>query len=420
MKPVSRIALGVAIVLGAGSMVATAPAEAKKKKAEAPAAQPGAKVMKFSPAERTALQPVQTAITAKNWAGAAAALPAAEAAAQSEDAKYAVARFRFEIGIGLNDVAMQAAGIDALIASGQIPTADLVPLYTNQGVLASNSGNKQKAETAFAKVVELNPGDPQALINLATIKNDLKKAPEAVALIQRAIDAKKATGQPVEENWYKFALKLAFDGRMGPQSMKLSRELVAAYPTKENTRDAMLIYRDLSNLDAAAQLDLLRFLRVSGSLAGERDWFDLVDGLYKAGNFAEAKAVLDDGTARKMIDPRRAAFAEILRLVNARMQGDRASLPAEEAKATAAGNGAMAIKIADAWAGYKDYSKAIPLYRAALTKGGVDANLVNTRLGMALLASGDRAGAEAAFRAVTGARADLAGFWLAWLSRPGA
>ena len=39
---------------------------------------------------------------------------------------------------------------------------------------------------------------------------------------------------------------------------------------------------------------------------------------------------------------------------------------------------------------------------------------------MALLASGDRAGAEAAFKALTGPRGDLGGFWLAWLTRSGA
>ena len=57
------------------------------------------------------------------------------------------------------------------------------------------------------------------------------------------------------------------------------------------------------------------------------------------------------------------------------------------------------------------------LYRAALAKSGVDANLVNTRLGIALAASGDKAGAEAAFKAVTGPRAELANLWVAWLSR---
>ncbi|HEX2763006.1 MAG TPA: hypothetical protein VHM92_04050 [Allosphingosinicella sp.] len=422
MKSVSRIALGVAIIVGAGSVVATAPAEAKKKPA-APAAQPGARVMKFTPAERAALQPVQTAITAKNWTAAAAALPAAEAAAQGPDAKYAVARFRLEIGLGLNDLAMQSAAIDALIATGQIPAADLPSFYTNQGVLASNAGNKQKAETAFAKVIELTPNDPQALINLATVKNDLRKPSEAVALIQRAIDAKKAMSQPVEESWYKYALKLAYDGRSNPAlraaTGRLSRELVAAYPTKENWRDALLIFRETSSLDPAAELDVLRFMRASGALAGERDWYELIDGLYRAGNYGEAKKVLDDGVARRMIDPKKAAFAELIRLNNARLNGDRASLGAEEAKALAGSSGALALKIGDAFYGYGENAKAIALYRAALAKGGVDANLVNTRIAMALLASGDRAGAEAAFKALTGSRADLGAFWVAWMARSG-
>ena len=72
----------------------------------------------------------------------------------------------------------------------------------------------------------------------------------------------------------------------------------------------------------------------------------------------------------------------------------------------AAATGALALKIGDAFYGYGEHAKAIALYRAALTKGGVDANLVNTRLAMALLASGDRAGAEAAFKALTGPRAE--------------
>ena len=55
-------------------------------------------------------------------------------------------------------------------------------IYRNQAVLANNAGNKAKAEAAFAKVVELSPNDPEALINLAQVKNDLKKPDEAVQL----------------------------------------------------------------------------------------------------------------------------------------------------------------------------------------------------------------------------------------------
>jgi tetratricopeptide (TPR) repeat protein len=423
MKSVSRIALGAALVLGGASVVATAPADAqKKKKGEAPAA--AAQGPTLSKEERAALLPVQTAITAKDWAGAQAALPAAVAAGTSPGARYYIGRFQLEIGLGINNVALQAQGMDNLIASGQIPIADQGAIYRNQGILADNANNKAKAEAAFAKVVELSPNSPEALIDLARIKSDLKKPAESVQLISRAIEMKRAAGQKVDESWYKYALKLAFDGRSNPAlreaSQKLSRDLVTAYPTKENWRDSVLIFRDTNNLDAAADLDVLRFMRASGSLAGERDWYDLIDGLYKAGNYAEAKAVLDDGTAKRMIDPKKAAFAELVRLTSARMVGDRASLGGEESKAMAAASGATALKIGDAFYGYGEHSKAIALYRAALTKGGVDSNLVNTRLAMALLASGDRAGAEAAFRTLTGPRQNLGAFWLAWLARSGA
>jgi len=420
MKSVSSLALAVALVLG-GSMVVAAPADAKKKPE---AAQPAAKGPTLTKEERAALLPVQTAITAKDWAAAQAAMPAASAAVTSPGGRYAIGRFQLEIGTGTKNVALQAQGLDNLLASGQVEGEQLPILYRNQAVLANEAGNKAKAEAAYAKVVELTPNDPEALINLAQIKSELKKPAEAVQLISRAIDMQRATGQPVKESWYKYALKLAFDGRQNPAlreaSQKLSRDLVTAYPTKENWRDSVLIFRDTNNLDAAADLDVLRFMRASGSLAGERDWYDLVDGLYKAGNYAEAKSVLDDGTAKRMIDPKKAAFAELVRLTNARMAGDRASLGGEESKAMAAATGANALKIGDAFYGYGEHSKAIALYRAALAKGGVDANLVNTRLAMALLASGDRAGAEAAFRSLTGPRQNLGAFWLAWLARSGA
>jgi tetratricopeptide (TPR) repeat protein len=423
MKSVSRIALGVALVLGGASVVATAPADAQKKK-KGDAAAPAAQGPALSKEERAALLPVQNAITAKDWGAAQAALPAAVAAATGPGGRYYVGRFQVEIGIGLNNTALQSQGLDNMIASGQVPAADLPTFYRNQGALANTANNKAKAEAAFAKVVELTPNDPQALISLAQVKSDLKKPAEAVQLISRAIELKSGAGQKVEESWYKYALKLAFDGRSNPalreMSQKLSRDLVTAYPTKENWRDSVLIFRDTNNLDAAADLDVLRFMRASGSLAGERDWYDLADGLVKAGNYAEAKAVLDDGIAKRMIDSKKPYFADLSRLISARMAGDRASLNGEESKAMAAATGANALKIGDAFYGYGEHAKAIALYRAALTKGGVDANLVNTRLAMALLASGDRAGAETAFRSLTGPRQNLGAFWLAWLARSGA
>ncbi len=424
MKSLSRIALGVALVLGSASVIATAPAEAQKKKKGEAAAAPAASTIILTKEERVAMAPVQAAITAKDWATAQTALAAATPAATSPGGRYAIGRFQLEIGLGTNNTAMQAQGLENLVASGQVAAVDLPTIYRNQGVLANNANNKAKAEAAFAKVVELSPNDPEALITLAQVKTELKKPAESVQLISRAIELKRAAGQKADESWYKYALKLAYDGRSNPAlreaSQKLSRDLLAAYPSQENWRDGLLIFRDTNSLDPAAGLDLLRLMRASGSLAGERDWYDLADGLYKGANYAEAKAVLDEGVAKKMIDPKKAAFSELIRLASARMSGDRASLPGEESKAMAASTGIGALKIGDAYYGYGDHSKAVALYRAALTKGGVDSNLVNTRLGMALLGSGDRAGAETVFRSLTGPRQNLGAFWLAWLARNGA
>jgi Tfp pilus assembly protein PilF len=417
---ISRLALGAALALAGASVVATSPAFAKP--APAPAAAPAAgRKYNLTKEERAAMGPVQKAIIAKDWATAQAGLPAAQAAATSADGKYVIGQFKLQIGIGLNNEAMQADAVDTLIASGGAEASELPALYRNQGALALRASppNVAKAEAAFGKVVELNPSDTDAIVNLAKIKSDARKPQEAVALIERAIAAKKAAGQPVDETWYKYALKLSYDNKLNAQAIRFSRELVAAYPTKENWRDALLIYRDDGNLDPAGRLDLLRLMRASKSLAGERDWYDYADAVNNAGFPGEAKAVLDEGVSMRMIDPKKQAFADLMRVATARLAADRASLSADAARALASGTGTAVLKMGDAYYGYGDYAKAAEFYRAAMTKGGVDAGTAQLRLGMALAQAGDRAGAEAAFHAVTGAKADLAGYWLAWLAQRG-
>src|SRR4051812_36013056 len=114
MKLVSGIALAAALVLGG----AAGTASAAPKKEEAPKAT-------FSAPERAALAPLQTAVTAKNWDTAKAALPAAQAAAQGPDAKYVLGRFELDIGLGTNDESLEALGVDTMIDSGKIPATEI-------------------------------------------------------------------------------------------------------------------------------------------------------------------------------------------------------------------------------------------------------------------------------------------------------
>jgi hypothetical protein len=53
----------------------------------------------------------------------------------------------------------------------------------------------------------------------------------------------------------------------------------------------------------------------------------------------------------------------------------------------------------------------------AMGKPGVDAAVANLHIGMALARAGDKAGATAALNSVTGARADIAKFWLTYVNQ---
>jgi Flp pilus assembly protein TadD len=409
MNSGSRIALAAALAL-CGAAVIAAPSAAQAQAAQG-------RDFSLAKEERAAILPLQAAISANNYAAAAAALPAAQAAARSADAKYFVAHYQLRLGIGTSNIAMQAQAIDQILASGAAPAADLPELYANQAAHAAGTGNLKKAESAYSRLAELTPNDPETLAKYAEVKNDLNKLPEAVTLLDRAISLRQAAGQPVPQGWYKRALKIAFDAKMAPQSLKFGRQLVAAYPDDQNWRDVILAYRDLGGLDNEARLDLYRLMRAAKALHGERDYQEFATAFNAAGLSGEAKAALDEGVAQKMVDPAKAVFKELVAATSKKAASGKAGLGALETKAKAAASGSLALGAGDAFYGQGNYSKAAELYTAALQKGSVDANAANMKLGIALALAGRRAEAEAALRAVTGPRTDLAGLWLTWLAR---
>jgi tetratricopeptide (TPR) repeat protein len=408
MKLVSSLALATTLTLGA-SILASAPAAAAPKKEEAPKAT-------FSDAERKALTPLQTAVQAKNWEAAKAALPAAQAAAQGPDAKMVLGQFMLNIGVETKDETLQAQAIDTMIDSGKIAAADLPRYYQNQAIFATKAKDYAKAEAAFGKVLEANPNDANTVLNLAQLKLEQKKNAEALPLLERNIQLLEAAGQKPQEIVYKYALQLNLDGKNDARSLALSRQLLAAYPNAANWKIALDVFQRAPGLDRAAELDLHRLMRASKSLNQGAQYLGLAQELDTAGLPGEAKAVLDEAVASGRLTTKDPGYIELMRTIGPRFAGDRSSLAGEESRAMSGATGSLALKLGDAYASYGDYAKAITLYRAALGKGGVDANVVNTRLGIALAKSGDKAGAEAAFKTVTGPRAGLAGLWVAWLN----
>ena len=404
MKLVSKAALAAAVVLGSASIAPLAPAAAQQAVAE------------LGAGERASLLALQTALETKNYSAATSALSAAQGAARSGYARYLASALQLRLGIETNNIGLQSTAMDAILSSGSAPAAELPLLHRNRGALLQNAGKLADAEAAFTRWLELAPNDPEAMIALSQVKLDRKKTAESLALLGRAIDARRATGQQVPEGWYKRAARLSYDSLLPGESMRYTRALVAAYPTKENWRDAVLVYRDFMKTDEAANLDLMRLLRSSKAMAGERDYMELAQTLSSRGFNRESKAVLDEGVGADMIDPTK-PVSKALMTASGKAAASKASLAALRAKALAATTGSEALSAGDAFFGSGEHAAAAELYRAAIQKGTIDTNVANMRLGMALALAGQRSEAEAALRTVTGPRAELASLWMLWLAQ---
>lgn len=373
----------------------------------------------LSQAERASLGPLLTAVHASNWTAAQAALPAAVAAAHGADAKYIVGQVQVQIGLGTQNAQLQATGVDAMIASGSAPATQMLALYNNQARFAADAGDIAKADAALDHTVALSTTDPLAIPRAAQFWVERNNAGHALEYYHRVIAAEEAAGHPVSAEVRRQLLAMAYRAH-APETLALSRAYLAAAPTTQGWHDALEIYRQLTpGVDDRLSLDIYRLMRAAGALMSERDFIVYSELANGGAMYGEVKAALEAGFARNAITPANAA-PEHVRLAEAtqRAASDRTSLAAERTSALAGANGGAALRVGDALYSYGDYAQAAELYRAALQKGGQDANVVNTRLGAALAMGGQRAEAEAAFRAVTGPRAELAQLWLLWLSTP--
>ena len=413
MTKISRLALAAMLALGAGS-VATSPALAKDKSKEA-----GAPAMKLSKDVQAPLAEAQKLVAANDMAGALAKIQAADAVKKTPDDAYMVNVMKLNVGITQKDNALIEQALEGALASGKVSAEDQPKFVRNLAALAIQKNDYPKAIAQYERLAQLTPNDPEVTVNLAELYQRSKNTPQAVATLRKAIDAKKASGQPVPEAWYRREVAIAYDAKL-PETNSATQALVAAYPSPTNWRDALVIFRETGKLDDQANLDAMRLMRAANALNGERDYAEYAESAAQRGLPGEAKTVLDEGIAKNMLSSSKPFVKDIQTSVNPKIAADKASLVGLEKDAKGPkGTGKGAAATADGYLGYGQWSKAAELYKLALQKGGVDTAAVNTRLGYALAMSGDKAGAQEAFKAVQGSpqRQMLAQYWLIWANQ---
>ena len=427
MKRISELALAAVLASGVVGVALVQPAVAQKKKDEKPAG------LKLTPAVQKPAGEAQKALAASDLATAETQIAAAEAAAAagSDDDKYIVAALRFDLERSKLRAAQTAnpnapvnqntlaKPLEALIANPKTPAASLPQFNYVRGTLAFNERQYPVAIQYLERARQLGYQDPELDVRVATAKMEGNDVRGGLVDLNAAIDRQTAAGQKAPESYYRVGVSRATKAKLNAESLAWLQKWIAAYPSAKNWRDMIITYGfandGLAKLDTPQKIDLFRLMRASKSLADQYDYMEYAQKTQDRGLPAEALAVLREGTAAGKLPTTntevRAMTTEVQKAIAA--EGNLGQL---ETKARSAGDGKLAAQTAEAYLSQGNYAKASDLYRTALQKGGVNADEVNTRLGIALANQGDKAGAKAAFAAVQGAtRKDIALLWTTWL-----
>lgn len=352
-----------------------------------------------------AIVDLQNAVNAKDSASIPGKIEAALKVAKTADDKYIIGSNQARAALDANNLAGLQAGFDLMAASGVGEAKTLSMNYAELGKRYINAGNASAASAAFDKAIALDAGNSAALALLADQKAKTGDKAGAVALMQKSLAASLAAGTKPSEGNYKFATNLAYESKM-PAASAIARDWVAAYPSADSWRAAIQIHRSLNQVRGQQLVDLWRLARANNAVKGEADYDSYLTALIMGGNLAEAKAVLAEASRQSNVDMTKTQFKD--HGVKVAKAPARAAIDAQVKAAT---TGAALIKAGDQLYGVGAYPEAAAVYRDALAKGA-DANLANLHLGMALARAGDKAGAQAALKSVSGEHASVAQFWL--------
>ena len=360
-----------------------------------------------------AIVDLQKAVNANDSANIPGKLAAAEAVASTKDDHYIIAQLRLKAAVAANDDAATASAIDAVASSGFANPVNVAELYVALGNKLYNAKQFDRAATAFERASALDPSNLGSLTNLAESRFAQGRKADSVALFQRLIQMRTAAGQKPEEALYKRALAIAYGEKM-PVAMDIAKQWITAYPSPTSWRNGLALYQNLSKPDVEPVIDALRLMRATGALSNPVDYSLYATAAAQQANYNEAQMIIDEGLANKAVDPSTALFRDIIAGLKTKPKATEADL-VEALKD--ASNGKALVRIGDRYAAMGNYPKAAELFRQAVGKPDVDSSLANMHLGMALARSGDKAGATAAFNAVTGELSEIAKFWLIYVQQ---
>ena len=355
-----------------------------------------------------------------------ALIPAVLAAVSTPDDRNAAGGLLFNLSKQIDDEAMELQGLEMMQSSGKLDpqragqiNVALYQIYRSNGDIAKSREALERAIDAnYSFNATMGDGTNRALgaddmrLMIADLYFEQDQYAEGVNYIAELIQAKKAAGEPVPENWIRTGLSRAYNNSVPGQAPRFVRWLAADYPTPEVWADAVVITLNSGDYANPDILDLLRLSRRLNHYNAKEVLSEYVEMLDSRRYPGEVVSVIDQGYTLGVIDRSDPYIAERRKEADSRLAADKAGLPELARDARRAGVDLKTLVVAgDTFLSYDQPAEAEEFYTKALTMSGVETPMVLTRLGIAQYDQGKYAEAIETFKKVEGARKDIASIW---------
>ena len=407
----SHVALAFALAADGmvGSALVSTPALAQKKKEEAKGKPVNSKAF------AAAYTPLADAVNSgTDYAAAKAMVPGVVAAIENDHDKFIMGNLLVSLGDKSKDISLQEQGIQLMLDSGETPSERVGMFHYYLGKWAMDAKNFAKARTEFqaSAAAGYPEGDPEVI--LAETYFGEKNYAEGLRYLANLIDKRSAAGQEIPDAWLNRGLAVAYEAKLADQGNDYASRLLAQSPSNDNWLRAFTVVATLNKFDDQGQLDLLRLMMLTDALKERYQYQEYLNTTTKLGLPSEALSVLNYGVKTNAFAASDPLYTTTKSAIDPLIARDAKDIPNLAKDAQGAATGRNANGAGNAFYSLGRYAEAEAMFKLALEKGGVDNDMVRTRLGMAQIQQGKLAEGKATLEQVNGTRVPVADMWIAY------
>ncbi len=365
-----------------------------------------------------AYQPVAAMVTGEtpNPEAAKAALPALYEKIETESDRQVAGNITLILGNNTSDPVLQRRGLQMMLDSGLVAPEQVGQFNWFVGSLAYQAEDYAAARTALEAAKAAGFSDPETDLTLL-IADTYSKQDNVQGsldyLMQAISDAETAGGTPTER-WLLRALQETYDNDMVEEAVTVSEGLLRHYPTQTNWVNTLQVINALNEYEPDARVDLYRLMGQTNALTQRPEFVRYIEDLDPRVMANEVQDILASGVTAGVFTTDDPYYVEVKEIADTRASQDRSGIESIVSDGES-GDSLDAMGAGDVLYSLGDFARAESMYRTALEKGA-DANLANTRIGIAQAEQGNYAAAVDTFGMVDGARSAIARMWATYAS----